>query len=224
MAAGYAMSCLTRVYELAGPELESRRVEGLRRAAERNWLTALQQSGAAMSDPHHEAGARFQVYEDQKQAVPNLELAESPVWPPRERISKRSWREWIVEPPFVAPPVDDPLVESTAIEHRPRNYWMMGKRMPSLSFMTFASGFAFALYGLFVLACDVGGVAVGVFRTFGTNALVAYFLHHVIEEQVKPLVPEDSQLWYCLCGFALFFLLTYACVRYLEKQKIYVKL
>ena len=104
------------------------------------------------------------------------------------------------------------------------NYWMLGKRMPNLSFMTFASGFAFALYGLFVLACDLGGVSVGFFRTFGTNALVAYFLHHVIEEQVKKLVPDDSHLWYCLCGFALFFLLTYACVRYLEKQKIYVKL
>src|SRR6202035_2955491 len=114
-----------------------------------NWLTALQQSGAATSDPHHEARARFQVYEDQKQAIPNLDLAERPVWPGWERISKRSWSEWIVEPPFVAPPVDDPLVESSAIEHRPRNYWMMGKRMPNLSFMTFASGFAFALYALF---------------------------------------------------------------------------
>jgi predicted acyltransferase len=224
MAAGYAMSCFTRAYELAGPELEARRVDGLRRGAERTWLTTLQQSDPGASDRHHEAGARNQVYEDQKQAIPDLKLAESPVWPPWERISKRSWSEWMVEPPFVAPPVDDPHVESSPIEHRPLNYWMMGKRMPSLSFMTFASGFAFALYGLFVIACDMGGVAIGVFRTLGTNALVAYFLHHVIEEQVKPLVPKDSPLWYCLCGFALFFLLTYACVRYLEKQKIYVKL
>ena len=101
---------------------------------------------------------------------------------------------------------------------------MMGKRGPNLSFMMFASGFAFALYGLFVVACDLGGLSVGIFRTFGTNALAAYFLHHVIEEQVKPLVPNDAPLWYCLCGFALFLLLTYACVRYLETRKIYLKL
>jgi Heparan-alpha-glucosaminide N-acetyltransferase, catalytic len=245
MAAGYAMSCLTRAYELAGPELEARRVEVLRRNAERNWLQVLLQTDRklpadnalnppnrnvaqvepmAKSGSEEEAAARIQVLGDQQEAIANLELAESPVWPPWERLKNRTWREWLVEPPFVAPPRDDPGVASPAIEHRPWNYWMMGKRMPSLSFMTFASGFAFALYGLFVLACDAGGLSVGIFRTFGTNALVAYFLHHVIEEQVQKLVPHDAPLWYCLCGFSLFFLLTYACVRYLEKQKIYVKL
>jgi predicted acyltransferase len=228
MAAGYAMSCLTRAYELAGPELEARRFEVLRRNAERNWLGALQQADRTVSADN--TAARIQVLEDQKEAITNLELAESPVWPSWEQLKNRTWREVLVEPPFVAPPRDEPGVEPTAIEHRPWNYWMMGKRMPNLSFMTFASGFAFALYGLFVIVCDMGGVAVGVFRTFGTNALVAYFLHEVIAEQVKghqgkaALVPADAPLWYCLCGFALFFLLTYACVRYLEKQKIYVKL
>ena len=101
---------------------------------------------------------------------------------------------------------------------------MMGKRMPSLSFITFATGFAFALYGLFVAACDVGGWTLGVFTTFGTNALAAYFLHHVVEEAVHPLVPHDAPLWYCLGGLALFFLLTYVLVRYLEKRNIYLRL
>ncbi len=49
MAAGYAMSCLTRAYELAGPELEARRFEVLRRNAERNWLGALQQADRTVS-------------------------------------------------------------------------------------------------------------------------------------------------------------------------------
>ncbi len=79
---------------------------------------------------------------------------------------------------------------------------MMGKRMPSFSFITFATGFAFALYGLFVIACDVFGLRVGIFTTFGTNALAAYFLHHVVEEAVSPLVPHDAPLWYCLAGLA----------------------
>src|SRR5690606_16518629 len=110
------------------------------------------------------------------------------------------------------------------IEYRPRNYWMLGKRMPNVSFMLFASGFAFALFGLFVVACDIGGLKVGVFRTFGTNALAAYFLHHVVDEAVAKLVPRDAELWYVVGGFALFFLLTYACVRFLEKNKIFIRL
>jgi predicted acyltransferase len=236
MAVGFGMSCLTRLYELSGPEREARRVQILRQQAEQTWLRTLGERLSpragrgrrrsqvdAQSTP--EIQAKLQVLEDQQQAYPNLDLAESPVMPPWSRLQGRTWRDLLPEPPFVAPPRDDPKVDPQPnIEHRPRNYWMLGKRMPNLSFMTFASGFAFALYGLFVLACDLGGVSVGLFRTFGTNALAAYFLHHVIEEQVKKLVPDDSHLWYCLCGFALFFLLTYACVRYLEKQKIYVKL
>jgi hypothetical protein len=236
MAVGYGMSCLSRLYEQSGPELEARRVQILRQQAERNWLERLKKkpppragrrsAGRAQTNPNNEAAtAKIQVLEDQQQAYPNLDYAESPVLPPWERLKGRTWRELLAEPPFVAPPRDDPAKDpQPSLEHRPENYWMLGKRMPNLSFMTFASGFAFALYGLFVLACDLGGVSVGFFRTFGTNALVAYFLHHVIEEQVKKLVPDDSHLWYCLCGFALFLLLTYACVRYLEKQKIYVKL
>jgi hypothetical protein len=226
MAVGYAMSCLTRLYEQSEPELEARRVEILRQQAERNWLESLKHGAPAERDrDRNGVAARDQVLEDQQRAYPNLELAESPVLPPWERMKGRTWREVLAEPPFFAPPRDDPKHDrQPGLEHRPRNYWMLGKRMPNLSFMTFASGFAFALYGLFVIACDLGGVSVGVFRTFGTNALAAYFLHHVIEEQVKNLVPRDSPLWYCLCGFGLFFLLTYACVRYLEKQKIYVKL
>jgi hypothetical protein len=238
MAVGFGMSCLTRLYELSGPELEARRVETIRQQAEKNWLQSLMQpaqarragrTSKASSQEVKTAAAKVEVLSDQLQAYPNLDLAESPVLPPWQRMRSRTWRQLLAEPPFVAPPRDDPKVDpQPSLEHRPRNYWMLGKRMPNLSFMTFASGFAFALYGLFVLACDLGGLSVGVFRTFGTNALAAYFLHHVIEEQVSgkesSLVPHDSPLWYCLCGFALFFLLTYACVRYLEKQKIYVKL
>ncbi len=101
---------------------------------------------------------------------------------------------------------------------------MMGKRMPSLSFITFATGFAFALYGVFVVMCDVGGLRLGVFTTFGTNALAAYFLHHFIEEAVHPLVPHDAPLWYCLGGLGVFLVLTYVLVRFLEKRNIYIKL
>ena len=237
MAVGYAMSCLTRVYEFAGPQLEARRVAVLRQQAERNWLQLLMQR-ARMTAAHAGANgptkpaagrealiAKSQVIEDQIAALPNLDSAENPVVPSWEQLKGRSWRDLLVEPPFLAPPRDDPQKDpQLSINHRPENYWMMGKRGPNLSFMMFASGFAFALYGLFVIACDLGGLSVGVFRTFGTNALAAYFLHHVIEEQVKPLVPNDAPLWYCLCGFALFLLLTYACVRYLETHKIYVKL
>ncbi len=170
-------------------------------------------------------GATIVVLRDQQQRYPSLELAQSPVLPPWERLKGRKLADLIVESPFVGPPKDDPRIDAPPhIEHREWNYWMMGKRMPSFSFITFATGFAFALYGLFVIACDVFGLRVGIFTTFGTNALAAYFLHHVVDEAVNPLVPHDAPLWYCLAGLALFFAVTYVLVRYLEKRKIYLRL
>ena len=165
------------------------------------------------------------VLHDQQQRYPNLDLAESPVLPPWEHLKGRSLSELLADPPFFAPPKDEPRVDPAPhIEHRPRNYWMMGKRMPSLSFMTFATGFAFALYGVFVVACDVGGLRLGLFTTFGTNALAAVFLHHFVEEAVHPLVPHDGPLWYCLAGLALFFASPTCWYGTSRSRKIYLKL
>src|SRR6185437_15248883 len=107
-------------------------------------------------------------------------------------------------------------------ERRPHNYWMMNKRIVSLPFVLFSTGFAAGLYGLFVLACDGAGGRVGVFRTFGQNALAAYVLHHMVEEQIHTVVPPDSPLWWCLSGLLIFLAITYSFVRYLEKQGVHI--
>ena len=142
-------------------------------------------------------------------------VAASPVLPPFESMRGRPLGSMLAEPPFVQPPRP---------EVRKENYWMMGKRAVGLTFMLFASGFAFALYGLFVVACDVGGATLGLFRTFGQNPLAAFVIHHLVEESILTLVPKDAPLWWCLVGLAVFFGITYLFVRHLERQNIYLRL
>ncbi|MFV2066070.1 MAG: heparan-alpha-glucosaminide N-acetyltransferase domain-containing protein [Pirellulales bacterium] len=142
-------------------------------------------------------------------------LAASPVWPPWQRAVGKSLLELFSEPPLVAPP--PPTV-------RQENYWMMGKRVVSASFVLFASGFSLALYALFVALCDIWSLRVGLLRTFGENPLAAYVIHYMVETSIRPLVPNNSPAWYALLGFTVFFGITYLLVRHLEKHKIYLRL
>jgi len=136
-----------------------------------------------------------------------------PVFPSAERFTSPALR-W-AEAPFVPTPGSD---------QRKHNYWMMSQRAATLSYHTFGAGFALAVYALFYFACDMRGWQVGLFRTFGSNALVAYILHELVGEAVKPFVPGDSPWWWVAAGFAIYFGVTYLMVRSLEKQKIYLKL
>jgi predicted acyltransferase len=196
------------------------------------------------------AEARIAVLRDQKDAYPDLAFAPNPFAPlwsqhslVREwaepsltlRLRKedarhysqersRSLTDLLAEPPFVAPPQDEPQSGDPTIEHRLWNYWMLGKRVPTLSFMTLASGVAAILYSLFIIACDGFAVRLGVFRTFGTNALIAYFIHGAMTLALWPFVPKDKGIAVALTAFAVFFTATYLLVRQLEKRNIYIKL
>jgi len=118
---------------------------------------------------------------------------------------------WLASAPFVPP-------------KGPLDSWLMNQQIASLSYMTFAAGFSMAVYCLFVVACDLGPIRIGVFRTFGTNALAGYLIHDVVLVAFLPFTPRDSPLWYVLAAFALYFGITYLFVRSLEKRGIFLRL
>ena len=106
----------------------------------------------------------------------------------------------------------------------PVNLWTMSQRTGSVSYLAFSSGVSLLVYALFVLTCDRLRLSVGLFRTFGTNALAAYVLHGLVAGAVKPYAPNDSPGWYVSAAILLYFWICYALIRGLEKQKVFIKL
>ncbi|AMV37214.1 heparan-alpha-glucosaminide N-acetyltransferase domain-containing protein [Planctomyces sp. SH-PL62] len=119
----------------------------------------------------------------------------------------------------LAPPPFTPPAEGYVVD-----LWTMSQRTGSVSYMTFAAGFSLVVYALFVVVCDAWGWSVGLFRTFGTNALAAYVLHGMVAQAVRPYLPRDAPLWYAALGTLVYFVICWGLIRYLEKNRIFLKL
>jgi hypothetical protein len=131
---------------------------------------------------------------------------------PQTDDAASSWTgDWLVEPPFVPP-------------SRRINIWTMSQRAGSVSYLTFGAGLSLAVFALFVWACDLLSVRVGIFATLGSNALAAYIIHDLVAEAIKPFTPKDSPLWFALAAFGLFLGITYLFIRYLERNRIFLRL
>jgi predicted acyltransferase len=141
----------------------------------------------------------------------------------RTRVAQSGLREFLAEPPFVAPPHPEGDI-GASYRFRKWNYWMMSQRSGSLSYLTFSAGFSLALYVLFYVACDLFSMQLGVFRTFGLNALAAYVLHMMVNSAIRPFMPRDVPSWTMWLGCALFMAVTYLFVRNLEKNDIFIRL
>jgi predicted acyltransferase len=100
----------------------------------------------------------------------------------------------------------------------------MSQRSGSLTYPLFGAGVSLVVLALFVLACDIGPVRLGVFRTFGSNALAAYIIHGLVYAAVKPFVPRDAPLWYVLAACAVALSICYAFTRHLEKHGLFLKM
>ena len=145
-----------------------------------------------------------------------------PVIPSLERINAKiaSAKEkgvmaWFAEPPFIRPPQK---------ELRKWNYWMMSQRSGTLSYLVFSAGFSLLVFLVFFVVSDLFQVQLSIFRTFGTNALMAYVLHLMTSNAVQPFFPKDSPVWFSLIGLGIFLCVTWLFVRTMEKQGLFVRI
>jgi len=166
----------------------------------------------------------------------SFRLAELPFVPPTpmmgSAIAVQAWSEVAQQQsrqaigagplPYI---LSAPQVAMAADMHRwSSNLWTMSQRAGSLTYLTFATGFALALYAVFYWLCDVRGWQLGVFRTLGSNALAGYVIHDFVADAFHPYAPADAPAWYILTITGLYFGVCYLFLRHLEKHKLFLRL
>lgn len=144
----------------------------------------------------------------------NIKLAIQPVFPDlggQTLISKVGFSE----PPFIPPP---------AAKDRAWNYWMMSQRAGTLSYQTFAAGFALLVFLAFRYCCDVLGWQNSVFQAFGTNALAVYVVHGFIDSWVGMLLTKNSSPGLVLSGLLAYFVILFGIARWMQWRQIHWRL
>ncbi len=199
------------------------------------WSLVLMAIGYVMS-----CGTRwYDVPADETTADAVGETASNPVIPTakqfdswQQHIQRGEWSSVVAEPPFVPPPDTG---------HRKWNYWMMSVKPGTLSFMTFNAGFSMFVYMLFYLACDGGGLQLGLFRTLGRNSLAGYLIQWPTDDIFTKLIERTSARWgpslgfppdavgrnapvvFVLVGFAVYFAVNWLILWAMERKKIFLK-
>jgi len=153
---------------------------------------------------------------------PRESLKQKPWIQARNEAYNRAVAEGVLEAESPRDQVPEELWREADLKYL--NQWTMSQRAGSLSYTIFGGGFSMALLALMIVVCDRWGVQIGLFRTFGMNALVGYILHDMVNSVIKPFVPRDAPLWYVLAAFGVSLGICYLVLRNLEKQKIFFRL
>jgi fucose 4-O-acetylase-like acetyltransferase len=122
-------------------------------------------------------------------------------------------------PPFTAPLATDADQKGKSSV----DLWTMSQRTGSASYQTFAAGFALIVLFLCCVIFDQER-QIGLFRTLGSNALVAYIVQGLAIDSAHHLLPSSAPLWAVVTGMMAVLAITWLVCRYLETRAWYVRL
>ena len=137
--------------------------------------------------------------------------------PPNRLPDVPAITDYFAHPPFV-PPADRQHAEAVW------NYWTMSQRTGSVTYQTFAAGFALVVLAGCRVLCDGWRLRWGYLDLLGRNALAAYLIHALVAEAVEPFTPRDAPAAYVWAAFAVYLGVTTLFLSYLDKHRLYLRL
>ncbi len=139
----------------------------------------------------------------------------------------------LAAPPFMPP--YDAANTNASYEQRHKlerkkviTLWTMSQQTGGTSYLVFGAGFSILVLALcwWLFGDGIGGQKapeIEIFRSLGSNALIAYIVHGMAIDAVQKLYPKDSPLWLVLFGLVAVMWITWLVCAWLEKRGWYVR-
>ena len=106
----------------------------------------------------------------------------------------------------------------------PKEIWEFSQRSMTIAYPIFASGLSVLTYLVFYMAADRWKWKIPHMATLGINPLVIYVLQQVLIHFFGGYYPGDAAFWQASLGFVVIYGMCYLVARYLERNKLIIKL
>jgi len=107
---------------------------------------------------------------------------------------------------------------------QPKEIWEFSQRSMTIAYPLFASGLSMLTFLAFYLIADRWKWKIPHMATLGINPLVIYILQGVLLQFFGSYYPKDAAFWQASLGFMLIYAMCYLVARYLERNKLIIKL
>lgn len=107
---------------------------------------------------------------------------------------------------------------------QPKEIWEFSQRSMTIAYPLFASGLSILTFLAFYVAADLWKWKIPHMATLGMNPLVIYILQGVLLQFFGGYYSRDAALWQASLGFVVIYGMCYLVARYLERNKLFIKL
>lgn len=106
----------------------------------------------------------------------------------------------------------------------PMEIWEFSQRSMTVAYPLFASGLSILTYAFFYQIADVWKMNIPHLKTLGYNPLIIYILQHVLIAFYGGYLPSTALLWEAIVGFIIIYGICYLVARYMNRNKLIVKI
>jgi predicted acyltransferase len=107
---------------------------------------------------------------------------------------------------------------------QPMEIWQFSQKSMTIAYPLLSSGLSFVVFVAFYWLADLKKINFPHLTILGMNPLIMYIVQNVLIEFHGNYLKRDSSIWLALTGFVLIYAVCYIVARYLNRNKLFIKI